>query len=194
MEGKALDLLVERASHGDEDSFEELAAAHLPGLYRAALALVGPSDARDVTQEVLVTAWRELPRLRKPESFAPWLRRILLNRCRNHYRASARRERATLRLTEEWRSETASHAGFQRLELSEALERLPLPQRTVIALHLPEGALQRLSKSGTGWTRMTRSICAWRDERSALSRHRTWIARPSTTFDPFSGRPILSRI
>lgn len=103
MEGKALDLLVERASHGDDHAFEELAAAHLPGLYRAALALVGPSDARDLTQEVLVTAWRELPRLRKPESFAPWLRRILLNRCRNHYRASARRERATLRLTEEWR-------------------------------------------------------------------------------------------
>jgi RNA polymerase sigma factor (sigma-70 family) len=130
-----LEELVIRARDGESEAFEQLAAAHLRDLYRTATAIVGSSDARDVTQEALVAAWRELPRLRRAERFSPWLRKILLNRCRNHLRAAARRADATLRLSTSLEERSMGPSRESTAEISDALAALPLPQRTVITLH-----------------------------------------------------------
>ena len=60
---------------------------HAPQLYRLAAGIVGVSDAHDLTQETFTVAWRQLPKLRDPERFSPWLRRICVNRCLTHLRA-----------------------------------------------------------------------------------------------------------
>ena len=54
-----------------------------PQIYRIARAMLGESAAPDVVQDVFLAAWRELPRLRDPERFAPWLQRICVNRSRS---------------------------------------------------------------------------------------------------------------
>lgn len=92
-----VDPLIELARNGDADAFERLAERHLPALYRLAAAMVGPEDARDVTQDALVAAWRELPRLRDPSRFESWLRSILMNRARNALRARRRHPTTALR-------------------------------------------------------------------------------------------------
>jgi RNA polymerase sigma-70 factor (ECF subfamily) len=56
-----------------------------------AASIVGADDAADATQEALLSAWRELPKLRDVERFEPWLRRILVNRCRKFLRGRTRR-------------------------------------------------------------------------------------------------------
>lgn len=67
--------LVDRAAAGDAEAFEEL--IRLAPVYRLCVGLLAnQADAADATQEALVAAWRQLPRLRDPESFDPWLRRI----------------------------------------------------------------------------------------------------------------------
>jgi RNA polymerase sigma-70 factor (ECF subfamily) len=87
--------LVERAARGDRDAFGQLAARHLEPSFRTALAIIGnEADARDVVQDVFLTAWRELPRLRDLDRFDAWLGRVLVNACRSHLRT---RRRATVR-------------------------------------------------------------------------------------------------
>lgn len=82
---------MERAKARDRDAFEMLVEQHLGDVHRIAVAIVGPADAMDVTQETFVVAWQQLARLRKPEAFAGWLRRICVNNARQRLRRTRRR-------------------------------------------------------------------------------------------------------
>ena len=93
------DALVERAQDGDIAAFEQLAERFLPDVYRLALGIVGPDDARDVAQDAMVAAWQMLPKLRDPTRFASWIHSIAVNRARNALRA--RRRRPTIALQDE---------------------------------------------------------------------------------------------
>lgn len=85
--GSAERALVERAAAGDHDAFDLLAGPRLVAAMRTAMAILQvEADARDAVQEALVSAWRELPRLREPDHFDAWLGRILVNRCRSALR------------------------------------------------------------------------------------------------------------
>ncbi len=44
-----------------DEAFERLVDRHGGDIHRLAAAIVGIDDASDVTQEVLVLAWRKLP-------------------------------------------------------------------------------------------------------------------------------------
>jgi len=75
---------------GDVAAFEALVEPHLPQLYRLTTAMVGSDEARDVTQETLVSTWRELRKLKQPTRLESWLRSILMNRARNVLRTRNR--------------------------------------------------------------------------------------------------------
>jgi DNA-directed RNA polymerase specialized sigma24 family protein len=84
--------LVRSAARGDALAFERLLASRADWAFRIARAMLGDeSAARDATQDALVSAWHELPRLRDPEAFDAWLRRILVNACRAQLRVLRRR-------------------------------------------------------------------------------------------------------
>ena len=123
-----------------------LVEQHATEMYRVAAAIVGEADARDVTQETFVAAWTQLPRLRQPDAFAGWLRRICVNRCRNWLRASKRRGRpASLDMDDGLadrlpdRSRDFRGAVEARMLLEPAFERLSDDQRAVLALHYSMG-------------------------------------------------------
>ncbi len=85
--------LVALAAAGNTAAFETLLATRLDRCYRLAFAILGDaSDAADATQEAVVSAWRQLPRLRDPGSFDSWLNRIVANTAR-----MSRRHRTRLR-------------------------------------------------------------------------------------------------
>jgi RNA polymerase sigma-70 factor (ECF subfamily) len=135
-DGARVNQLVERAQAGDVAAFEALVARTMPDAYRLAVAMVGDDDARDVTQESFVAAWRELPRLRDASKFEPWLRSIVMNRARNALRA--RRRHPVVRLSEERGQISATepmHLSQERVDLEVALRRLGAEQRAVVALH-----------------------------------------------------------
>jgi len=112
---------------------------HGQAIHRLAVAIVGPDDAADVTQEVLILAWQRLPQLRDPSRETAWLRRVVVNRCLDRGRAASRRVR-TIPMTD--RNAGLGHPvapepsapGFD-LAIDAALRRLPIEQRAVIALH-----------------------------------------------------------
>jgi RNA polymerase sigma factor (sigma-70 family) len=66
---------------------ELLAAARLRLIHLARLQGLTPDAADDVAQDVLLTAWRSLDRLRSPDRFDAWLDGITRNISRRYLRA-----------------------------------------------------------------------------------------------------------
>jgi RNA polymerase sigma-70 factor (ECF subfamily) len=87
------DALVRRARSGDAAAFRVLVDTRIDRCYRLAWSILSnEADAADATQDALVSAWRQLPRLRDPAAFDGWLNRIVANAA-----LMARRHRVRLR-------------------------------------------------------------------------------------------------
>ena len=85
--------LIRRAQAGDAAAFAELVDTRIDRCHRIAWSiLLNEADAADATQDALVAAWRQLPRLRDPGSFDGWVNRIVANSA-----LMARRHRVRLR-------------------------------------------------------------------------------------------------
>lgn len=108
-----------------------------------AAAIVGTSDAADIAQESFIAAWRQLPALRDPAAFGPWVRRICVNRARNHLRAARRRGSPPV-AWEDVPEPSKESSDFRsaveaRAVLEPAFDRLTPDQRTVLGLHYGMG-------------------------------------------------------
>jgi RNA polymerase sigma-70 factor, ECF subfamily len=155
-EGAPLDI-VRRAQAGEREAFDVLVERHALEIYRLAMAIVGPVDARDITQDAFIQAWAKLPGLRNPEAFAPWLRRICVNTARNWLRAQGRRGQPASLDADPALGDTMRDArpDFRRdVEtrslLQPAFERLSPDQRAVLALHYSMGYSIRESAEALG--------------------------------------------
>lgn len=119
-----------------------LVEKHAPELYRLAAAIVGHAEAQDLVQETFTTAWRDLPRLREPDKFPGWLRRICVNRCRNYLRANRSApislEAARAELLTDGRRDFREPI-HDRAMLAPAFERLSADQRALLSLHYVSG-------------------------------------------------------
>jgi RNA polymerase sigma-70 factor (ECF subfamily) len=82
--------VVEQAMRGDREAFGWLVNRTSDRMYAIATRILRDADlAEDALQAALITAWRELPRLRDPDRFEAWVRRLLVHACY----AEARRRR-----------------------------------------------------------------------------------------------------
>ncbi len=136
---------VREARAGDVRAFEAIAQASLPNAFRLASAILGnEAEAADATQNALVAAWRELPRLREVARFEAWFHRILVNECRMQVRRRERRrevpfldEAASDALTAVIASPTLDRVEVMDL-LERAFEQLDPEDRAMVALHYLE--------------------------------------------------------
>lgn len=122
-----------------------LVERHATETYRLCAAIVGAPDARDLTQETFLVAWRELPRLRDIGSFGPWLRRICVSRCRNWLRSQRGGRAASLDSEDGFAGSVPDGrrdfrgAVEARAVLEPAFRHLNADQRAVLALHYSMG-------------------------------------------------------
>jgi RNA polymerase sigma-70 factor (ECF subfamily) len=97
-EGSADAVLVRRAQRGDRAAFELLVAPRLDRCYRLAWSILSnEADAADAMQDGLLSAWREVPRLRDPAAFDGWLNRVVANAARMARRGRMRRREVQVR-------------------------------------------------------------------------------------------------
>ena len=168
-EANALDL-IGRAKRGDVASFEQLMEPHLAQLYRLATAMVGPDDARDVTQDTVVSAWRELRKLQRADRVEAWLRSILMNRARNVLRTRKRRPSVTFDPVGHGDSLTEEPFSWlhDRWAVEDALTSLRPDERAVVVLHyladltLPQVAETLAIREGTAKSRLHAALQALR--------------------------------
>ena len=140
------DELVAKSIGGDAESFNQLIHRWERPIYALAYRVIGrEEDARDVTQETFLRAFRALPGFKGQAKFSSWLYRIALNLCRDWIR---RQRRAPVMQMPEGvdPGELAAERGpvesieelVARRELSavveEAMALLPEEQRTAIIL------------------------------------------------------------
>jgi RNA polymerase sigma-70 factor (TIGR02960 family) len=82
---------LERACAGDEQAFRELIDPYRRELLAHCYRMLGSlTDAEDMLQETLLSAWRGLPRFEGRSSLRSWLYRIATNSCLNAMRSTAR--------------------------------------------------------------------------------------------------------
>jgi RNA polymerase sigma factor (sigma-70 family) len=87
----SLDLQVRAAARGDQEAFAHLVDATRTLVCSIALAILRDVEAsRDVAQDVFLSAWRDLGKLRNPSSFLPWLRQMTRNRAHHVLRDRVR--------------------------------------------------------------------------------------------------------
>ena len=132
-------LWVLRAQSGDRQALEHLLRGVQPSLRRYLRSLVGPTDADDIAQEVLVLVYRKLGWLESPEVFRPWVFRIASRAGFRH-----------LRKTRTWRENEVDDMALDDLPASdsapstELLDRLSTmdgispASRGVLVLHFQE--------------------------------------------------------
>lgn len=131
------------ASEGDRRAFDELAARHLPMLYRVALRITGqPAEAEEVAQEAMLRLWQHAARF-DPEQgrLSTWLHRIVANLAIDRMR---RARTAPLQVAEMVPDpnpgpEAAVEERQRRARLTAALEELPPRQRAALALSYDQG-------------------------------------------------------
>ena len=87
---------VQAARSGDRAAFERLVARFQTDVFNLCLRFTGDFDtADDAAQETFIAALRAISRFRGG-NFRSWLFRIATNKCRDQYRASARRRQVPL--------------------------------------------------------------------------------------------------
>jgi RNA polymerase sigma-70 factor (ECF subfamily) len=90
-------------------------------------------EAADAVQEAFVRLVLGWDRLATYENPAGWVRRVALNQIRDHHRSIGRQARLLLRIEEQYRAPQGASPIDE--EVWEQLGRLPLKQRTALALH-----------------------------------------------------------
>ena len=146
-----IQLLIERARGGDTRAFEDLARREERALYRHALRIVGTtSDAEDIVQESLFSAWRSIASF-QGLSFRAWLFRIATNRALDQLRSRKRRPELPLDPPDDddvtWAEPVAPGPDLTQLAgdrealaaVETALASLPAEQRTALLLRDVEG-------------------------------------------------------
>jgi len=128
--------LIARARRGDRDAFTRLIEPRVHRLLRLATVIVGnPSDAHEVTQEALISAWAHLPSLRESDRFDAWLNRIVVNSCRNALRKRRRVREIDLSAGELIETEDANEARRRQRAILAAFDRLSVEERHILVLH-----------------------------------------------------------
>ena len=134
--------LVAAAQEGDSRAFERLVEATYRETYTMALRLTGNvEDARDVTQEAYLRAYRGLERFRGDAQFSTWMYRITANTASTHLGRRRRHRHDELPpsgdvvdLRHDADPALVADAGELRDRLVAALEVLPSKLRAVVVL------------------------------------------------------------
>jgi RNA polymerase sigma-70 factor (ECF subfamily) len=132
--------LVARAKAGDFGALEHVYRTYERSVYTLARRLTKTAeDAEDVLQETFLEVCRSIGAWRGEGSLWGWIRTIAANKALMRYRREKVREAEELSAALEERIGARGEDVPLRLDLEQALERLPERTRAVVWLHDVEG-------------------------------------------------------
>ncbi|MGH7695762.1 MAG: RNA polymerase sigma factor [Gemmatimonadaceae bacterium] len=134
--------LATRAARGDMVAFETLYRRHSSRVHAICLRLTADRHrAEEAVQDVFVRLWERLGSFRGESAFSSWLHRLAINTVLQTMRSTRRRE-ARVMTSDDAQLEDApirTLAVEERIDLEDAIARLPQHVRTVVVLHDIEG-------------------------------------------------------
>ncbi|MEO8191677.1 MAG: sigma-70 family RNA polymerase sigma factor [Acidobacteriota bacterium] len=150
--------LILLAQSGGEAAFSEFVVRHTATVHRWMARAVGEQEADDMTQEVLLKAYRGLSRFRNEAPPRAWLASIADNAVKNRYRAKGRFRRIFAGSSDEDSSPAATataagpeenaRASESKAFVTEALSRLAADFRMPVVLRdLEEWSYEEIAVS-----------------------------------------------
>jgi RNA polymerase sigma-70 factor (ECF subfamily) len=116
------------AAEGDYQAFERLYRRYLSRIYSLCARLSGSSErGAELTEDVFVRAWEELPQFRGETTFALWLHRLAADVVVSAAEPVDGGAAATI------------EQGSEEPDFSHAIDRLPEDARRIFVLHDVEG-------------------------------------------------------
>lgn len=80
-------MLIEKSVQGDVESFEKLIVKYNRYVYNIAFRMMGSEeDAKDMSQETLIKAFKAIGQFKMESNFSTWLYRITINVCKDELR------------------------------------------------------------------------------------------------------------
>lgn len=132
--------LFERAARGDRDAYWRLIGSYRGLIYSVARGMLRDHEqAEDQLHEVLLTAFRSLPSLRKPDRLPSWLYSLTRNHIMDRMRRERRiREAASVQAAEQaFQVVSVAEMGEREawmVRMEQAMNRLPEPFRIILAM------------------------------------------------------------
>ncbi|MFQ5865650.1 MAG: RNA polymerase sigma factor [bacterium] len=165
---------IQKTLSGDGKAFEWIIRKYQKRIYFTVLQLVmNHDDADDVLQDTFIKVYTKLNTYDTEYPFYPWLYRIAINTALNHQKKKARNRALslddidgnnhTIDFSESPKQMHDMVGGELVAGLKEALNKIPLEQRTVFILRVREGlTYQEISESleismGTVMSRLSRA-------------------------------------
>lgn len=133
--------LVERYLNGDEYAVEELVMKYQRKVYALMYRMSGNiEDAKDLTQETFLLAFKYIKDFRRKSSFHTWLYRIALNTCLNHL---SKKKGYTVDLSESIAGGEEHLSSViekeRKIHINNALKKLSARQKAALLLRAYEG-------------------------------------------------------
>jgi len=142
--------IIQAVLGGDIDQYGELVNRYQLAAWKLAYGLVGNfEDAKELSQNGFVKAYRHLRQFRGKSRFSTWLYRIIVNECKDFFKAKARQPLTVSLSSDDPETdepvlfEVADPAGNPRdamedkelaKKISRAIQKLPLKQQTAFVL------------------------------------------------------------
>lgn len=128
--------LISRFRDGDRAAFAELMRRYEDRVYSVACRMLGRGeDARDVTQDAFMSAFRNLERFRGDARFSTWLHRIAVNACYDHMRKRTPLLTDDGSLPEPDAAPDHAERAATAVDVERALLGVPVEFRAVLVLH-----------------------------------------------------------
>ena len=141
--------LAQAAQDGDKTAFAALYDRYARTIHGLLLARVPRADVEDLVQDVFLTAWNRLARLREPAAFGGWLATIARNRAIDFHRQSGE---AAVELPADLAAHDATAERADALQLLAMVRSLPEAYRETLVLRLVEGMTGPEIAARTGLT------------------------------------------
>lgn len=162
--------LVIYARAGDKQAFVALYSQYKERLYRYAYYRLGnAADAEDAVSDCVLSAFRQIGKLRKPEAFTAWLFRILYCSCATLIEAQAAQRRMAEINSLPQKPSTDMQAVIEKTELQEALAILTEEEREIVLLSVVSGLSSKEIATVTDFTagsvrsKLSRSLAKMRN-------------------------------
>ena len=134
---------VALAAGGDRQAFERLYRSHANRVYSLCIRMCGSrTKGEELTQDVFVRTWEKLPQFRGESAFSTWLHRLAVNVVLNARKTEGKQASRTDESDvgdERWNEVSKAPMHIERMDLADAIAKLPAGARKVFVLHDVEG-------------------------------------------------------
>lgn len=122
------------------DEFDAFFDKYYPGMIRSLTLICGDNEiAADAVQDGFIRAFARWDRIRRYDRPDAWVRRVAINRSRDHFRAARRRRDYEGRAAVDDSVDSDERHTDDQDQLRSALAELPRRQRTAVTLYYLEG-------------------------------------------------------